>query len=216
MGIITRITDFIARKNGGATTPDEYYELKGKGLERVLGPMHGYVGHAIIPYEIGGPVDMYYFAQPDGSTAFATMELLNYDGSGPKKSSIGTYELVAFTRHRVTVPEPNPPFDAIENRIRELFTTIGRYSTSTVLNPRETAEVPMNDNEPIRCVIFDEYSKSGAPFRIGDKLHGLLLCVEVHPSELAYARANGTAQLIDLLQGAGHYPNSDLDRDAVA
>lgn len=22
--------------------------------------MHGYVGHAIIPYEIGGPVDMYY------------------------------------------------------------------------------------------------------------------------------------------------------------
>ena len=98
MGIITRITDFIARKNGGATSPEEFHELKGKGLERVLGPMHGYVGHAIIPYEVGGPVDMYYFAQPDGSTAFATMELLNYDGSGPKNSSIGTYELVAFTR----------------------------------------------------------------------------------------------------------------------
>lgn len=216
MGIITRISDFLARKNGGAQSPDHYHELKQEGLERVLGPMHGYVGHAIIPYEVGGPVDMYYFAQPDGSTAFATMELLNYDGSGPMKSSIGTYELVAFTRHRLVVPESNPPFDAIEHRIRTLFTSVGRYSTQAVLHPRETAEVPIDPKEPPRCVIFDEYSKPGVQFRIGDKRHGLLLCVEVHPSELAYARANGTAQLIDLLHGAGHYPNSDLDRDAVA
>jgi hypothetical protein len=159
---------------------------------------------------------MYYFPQPDGSTAFATMELLDYDGSGPKKSSIGTYELVAFTRHKVTVPERNPPFEEIENHIRAIFTTIGRYSTEAVLNPRETAEIPISENGPNCCVIFDEYSKPGTPFRIGKKRHGLLLCVEVHSSELAYARAHGTGKLIDRLRQAGHYPRSDLDREAVA
>jgi hypothetical protein len=216
MGIVTHIADFLVRRSRGAATPELFDELKQSALERILGPMHGYVGHAIIPYQVGGPVDMYYFAQSDGSTAFATMELLNYDGSSPKRSSIGTYELVAFTRLRVTVPEPNPPFDVIENRIRGIFTTIGRYSTEVALNPLETAEVPAAEDEPNRCVIFDEYSKQGTPFSIGDKRYGLLLCVEVHSSELAYARANGTAKLIHLLQNAGHYPNSDLDRDAVA
>ncbi|MCZ8198674.1 MAG: hypothetical protein O9267_13805 [Flavobacterium sp.] len=35
-------------------TEDEYnkdYELKEKGLENVLGKMHGIVGHAIIPFQ---------------------------------------------------------------------------------------------------------------------------------------------------------------------
>ena len=38
------------------------YELKEIGLENVLGKMHEVVGHAIIPFSIGGAVDMYYFS----------------------------------------------------------------------------------------------------------------------------------------------------------
>ena len=216
MGIVTRIADFLARRYRGVETPEKYYQLKQAGLEAVLGPMHGYVGHAIIPFEVGGPVDMYYFPQKDGSTALATMELLGADGSGPKKSSIGTYELVAFTRHKVTSPESNPPFEAVALQIRAMFTTIARYSAQAVLNPLETAEVPVAEDEPTRCLIFDEYSKPGVPFRIAERRHGLLLCVEVHRSELAYARENGTAALIARLQEAGHYPRSDLEREPVA
>src|SRR3990170_4449985 len=100
-------------------------------------------------YEAGGPVHMYYFPQPNGSTAFATMQLLKPDGTGPMKSSIGTYELVAFTRHRVTKPKANAAFELIENRIRAIFTTIGRYSTETILNPGDTAEVPMSESDRI-------------------------------------------------------------------
>lgn len=37
------------------------YELKSKGLENVLGKMHHLVGHAIVPFAVGGAVDMYYF-----------------------------------------------------------------------------------------------------------------------------------------------------------
>lgn len=216
MGIVTRLSDFLARRKQRAKTPEEYDKLKQAGLERVLGPMHGYVGHAIIPYAVGGAVDMYYFPQLDGSTAFATMELLNPDGTGPRRSKIGTYELVAFTRRKVTSPEPNPPFEAIERRLCGIFTAIGRYSTEAVLSPLETAEIPVSDDEPRRNVIFDEFSRPGVPFRIGDSRHGLLLVVEVHPSELDFARKNGTPSLIERLMEAGHYPKSDLDREVVA
>jgi len=44
-------------------TDQEYeldYELKSKGLENILGKMHSTVGHSIIPFAVGGAVDMYY------------------------------------------------------------------------------------------------------------------------------------------------------------
>jgi hypothetical protein len=46
--------------------------------------MHGFVGHAIIPFQIGGAVDMYYFPNGIPGTGFATVELIEPDGSGPK------------------------------------------------------------------------------------------------------------------------------------
>jgi hypothetical protein len=56
---------------------DEYerdYELKSKGLEDVLGKMHDLVGHAIIPFAVGGAVDLYYFPNHTRGTGFATIE----------------------------------------------------------------------------------------------------------------------------------------------
>jgi hypothetical protein len=96
---VTRIAEFPANDQQEKIPPAQYSVLREKALERVLGTMHGYVGHAI-PYEAGGPLHMYYFPQSDGSTVFATMQLLKPDGTGPMKSSISTHELVAFTRRR--------------------------------------------------------------------------------------------------------------------
>jgi hypothetical protein len=79
----------------------------------------------------------------------------------------------------VEKPKANAAFELIENRIRAIFTTIGRYSKETILNPGDTAEVPVSESEPNLWVVFDEYSKPHVPFRIGTKSHGLLLCVEV-------------------------------------
>ena len=147
-------------------------------------------------------------------TAFATMQLLRPDGSGPKPSQIGTYELVAFTRHVVSHPEPSAAFQAIDNRIRGIFTTLGRYSEDAALNPYDTCEVPA-DGESGRCMIFDSYPFSGPALSVGKRRHGLLLCVEVHPAEMNYAQSFGTASLIQLLSQAGFYPFSDLDRPVV-
>lgn len=192
------------------------YKLKEQGLENVLGAMHGIVGHAIIPFSIGGAVDMYYFTNGVKGIGFATMELLDPDGNGPKPNRIGTYELVAFTKLGYNDNEENPTeFNTIERRFCGIFTTIGNYSSQAVLNPFETIEVPNGTNEN-NCLILDNYAPEGKEFAIGDRKHHLLLCLEVFRSEMEFARKNGSGKLIELLKEKGFYPYSDLDRNPVA
>jgi hypothetical protein len=199
-------------------SPEEYdkdYELKEQGLENVLGKMHDIVGHAIIPFEVGGAVDMYYFPNHIQGTGFATMELLNPDGNGPKPNRLGTYELVAFTKEPYNESKDiHTAFNLIERRICGIFTTIGNYSFQAVLNPNETCEVPRDDDEN-RCLVFDNYQPDSKEFKVGDRKHHLLLCLEIFRSEMEFARKNGSAELFSLLKENGYYPYSDLDREPV-
>ncbi len=195
---------------------DKDYEEKVKGLEEILGKMHEMVGHAIIPFQIGGAVDMYYFPNHISGTGFATMELLDPNGNGPKPNRLGTYELVAFTKQPYNdSDETETPFNLIERRFCGIFTTIGNYSFDAVLNPNETCEVP-TDGDENRFLIFDNYNPDNKQFKIGDRQHHLLLCLEVFRSEMEFARQNGSDELINKLKAAGHYPYSDLDREPVA
>lgn len=195
---------------------DNDYEEKTKGLENVLGKMHPMVGHAIIPFEIGGAVDMYYFPHYIEGTGFATMELLDPDGKGPKPNRLGTYELLAFTKQPYNESETtDTAFNLIERRICGIFTTIGNYSFQAVLNPNETCEVPV-DGEENRCLVFDNYQPGGRQFAIGSRQHHLLLCLEIFRTEMEFARKHGSEALFNKLKAAGYYPYSDLDRMPVA
>jgi hypothetical protein len=142
------------------------------------------------------------------------MELIEPDGTGPLPSNIGTFELVAFTRHKIGDPSSEPAFKTIELRVRRIFTTVGRYSTEAVLNPKDTCEVP-EDDAPPHCLVFDEYAGPQRPFLIGDKEYGLLLCIEVFPQEMDFAMQHGSQLLLDRLRSQGVYPFSDLDRKPV-
>ena len=200
---------------------DKHYEQKQAGLEKVLGPMHNMVGHAIIPFQVGGAVDMYYFPKTETmGTGFVTMELIEPDGSGPKPNRTGTFELVAFTNkampdNEVENEEANQtPFNIIERRICGIFTGIGNYSYYATLQPGETCELPREGKENI-CLIFDEYKPNGIEFYIGETKHGLLLCIEIFRSEMKYAMENGSQSLFTLLKEKNYYPYSDLDRVAV-
>ncbi len=205
---------------------DEYerdYEVKKAALERILGPMHDLVGHALIPFQIGGNVDMYYFPHAIPGTAFVTMELIEPDGSGPKPNRIGTYELIAFTKHeierklRARIPSDESeqnPFEKMELRMTGMLTRIGRYSYEAVLNPGDTCEIPWEKDETT-CLIFDEYKKDGVGFEINGKRRCLLFCIEVFRSEMEYAMENGSAALLKKLKEKGYYPYSDLDRDPL-
>ena len=62
-----------------------------------------------------------------------------------------------------------------------------------------------------KCLIFDAYGFDG------DKADfGLLAIIEIHRSEMEYAREHGGENLIAKLKTAGFYPYSDLSRPAVA
>lgn len=172
-----------------------HYEAKEAALERILGPMHNTVGHAVIPFQVGGAVDIYYFPNGIPGTGFATMELIEPDGSGPKPNRVGTYEFVAFTNGRMPTEEEendeSRAFEKIKRRICGIFTTVGVYSFEAVLNPGETCEVPGPEGEPNKCLILDEYKPDGKVFEINGKRHCLLLCMEVFRSEMEYAMEHG-------------------------
>lgn len=193
----------------------KYNELKSQGLEEILGKPADVVGHAIIGFDIGGAVDMYYYPNALEGTGFATMELISPDGTGPIPNRNGTYELVAFTRHAYTNDSSSVhPFNLIERRMCGIFTDIGNYSFQAKLEPGETMEIP-REGEPTKCIVFDEYKPEGKDFMIGESKHGLLLVIEVFRDEMEFAMENGSDKLFQQLKEAGHYPYSDLNRRSV-
>lgn len=204
------------KKEFTAEEEERDYELKSAALEAVLGPMYPMVGHAIIPFAIGGAVDMYYFLKHIPGTGFATMELLDPAGQGPKPNRIGTYELVAFTKHALVENRETPsPFNLIERKACGFLTAIGSYASQAVLNPKETIEIPNGDQEENTCLVLDLYQPNEKQFKIGERQHHLLLCLQVFRAEMEFARQNGTDALLNILKEKGFYPYSDLDRDPV-
>jgi hypothetical protein len=139
------------------------------------------------------------------------MELVRPDGSGPLPSQIGTYELIAFTRYqRAGNPES---FDAFTARLCATFATLARYGEQAVLEPGQTATLPSHDGVD-RLVLFTQHARF-CSFQIGRSKHGLLTCIEIHPSEVEFAQEHGSEALVDALRSAGAYPYSDLDRPAI-
>lgn len=207
---------------------NEFDQAKEKALEKILGPIDEVVGHAIVPFQVGGEVDMYYFSQYLPGTVCPTMELISLIGKSPKPNRMGTYELVTCTRLKNTLDITEPPadrfkrfqenrltlFEIIDNRLKRIMTMIGFYSYDAVLQPGQTADLPWGEGE-VKHLIFDEFDTRGVPFEINGKRHGLLLIMEIFASELEYARRYGSGLLFDKLKDAGVYPYSDMDRQPV-
>jgi hypothetical protein len=168
--------------------------------------------HAIIGFEVGGALDMYLFSQcVPGATVIATQELIGRDRKRrPKKNRQGYYELV------ICLPRGKSPEDeSAMSLIRPLLNIIAMYSFEAALNPGETAEVPAGDNDELIPVIFDAFEPKGVPFEFEGERFGLLLVIPVHPSELAFARAESSETLIEKLKAADAYPYADFSRPAV-
>jgi hypothetical protein len=209
-----------SNENSKLTFSDEAYEqdyrLKTEALENVLGKMADVVGHAIVPFSVGGAVDMYYFPNHIEGTGFATMELLEPDGSGPLPNRDGTYELLAFTKYPYqNIENEGTPFNTIEREICGIFTQMGFYSRQAVLNVNDTCEIPGKEGEENTCLLFVDYKPEGKEFHIGERKHHLLLCIRVYKCELEYAQELGTEALIELMKEEGIYPYSDLDREPI-
>jgi hypothetical protein len=79
----------------------DWYEKKTALMVEMLGAEHNIVMHAIIPYAVGGALDLYYFPNGLAGTAIATKELCEIPGRGSSNRVFDNYELVMFTRHQI-------------------------------------------------------------------------------------------------------------------
>jgi hypothetical protein len=200
-----------------AQLAEAWLDEKSKLMEAVLGREYDMVMHAMIPYAVGGALDLYYYPHAIPGTAIATKELSQLPGQGSANRVFSCYELAMFTRHAVNLDEakdPATPFGRAHSNIKRILNHIARYSAAVTLNPNETCEFPA-DMEHVggKCLIFDAY---GPPNSQPARGFGILAIIEIHRSEMDFARSAGGAELIQRLKAAGHYPYSDLDRDPVA
>ena len=207
----------MAADSGDDEVTSRWYDRKSRLMEASLGQEHDMVMHALIPYAIGGALDLYYYPHGLPGTAIATKELSDLEHEGVSNDVCGSYELVMFTRHPLDLEaakDESTPFGRAHANINAILNLIARYSAEAKLNPNETCEFPA-DMEQVggKCLIFDGYAAHAD--ENGERF-GLLAIIEIFRSEMEFARKRGGAKLIGKLKSRGHYPYSDLDRKPVA
>jgi hypothetical protein len=200
-----------------AKLAEAWHDEKSKVMEKVLGREHDMVMHAIIPYAIGGGLDLYYFPHSIPGTAIATKELSELPDQGSSNRVFSCYELAMFTRHPLNLDQAkddSTAFGKAHSNINSILNCVAPYSATAALNPNETCEFPA-DMKHVggKCLIFDAYGPPSAGLARG---FGVLAAIEVHRSEMDFARSAGGSELIQRLKSAGHYPYSDLDREPIA
>lgn len=196
---------------------EEWYEHKSRLMAESLGTEHGIVMHAIIPYAVGGALDLYYYPNGLPGTAIATKELSELPNEGSSNDVYRSYELVMFTKEILDLDAADDeatPFGKAHRTIRSILNPIARYSAEATLNPHETCEFPADmDRVGGKCLIFDAYACHSD--EVADNF-GLLAIIEIFRSEMEFSRAHGGAKLLRRLKNKGFYPYSDLDRPPVA
>lgn len=192
----------------------KFFEKKDKAIGNILGEQFPFVFHSVIPFNAGGAVDMYVFPNVVEGTAFATMELIEYEDKGPIPNKNGMYELLTFTKlvaDEQAINDEDSPFFKMLIRLRGIMTSIGQYSFTAKIEPGDTCEIPGDEGGENICLVFDEYKS----FVVDDNMYGFLICMEIFRSEMEYAMENGSSKLFKKLKEKGYYPYSDLDREPV-
>lgn len=191
----------------------DWYDQKSKKMECVLGKEHDMVMHAIIPYEIGGGLDLYYYPNDILGTGIATKELSHSCRDGSSNDRYEKYELVMFTKHEISLDDSSNQdvaFGKAHQNINSILNPVARYSEQANLKNNDTLEFPHDfDGVGGKCLIFSDYSPDFS------EDFGLMAVIEVYRSEMEFARDNGCEKLIKKLKKSGHYPYSDLERQAV-
>jgi hypothetical protein len=206
----------MGRKEDTEKIADEWYERKSRLMAASLGKEHHLVMHAIIPYAIGGGLDLYYYPNGLPGTAVATKELCELPNEGPSNKVYKSYELVMFTKQLLDLDagmDETTEFGRAHVNINSILNVMAPYSAEATLNPHETCEFPAEmQRVGGKCLVFDGYSPY-SDAAVED--FGLIAIIEIFRSEMEYARSNGGAALIERLKKKGYYPYSDLDREPV-
>jgi hypothetical protein len=228
--MINRLKKFFDKKTTAAPLPpappeasseqearwQAWHERKSRLMEQMLGKEHDMVMHAIIPYAVGGGLDLYYYPNGIPGTAIATKELTELPDDGSHNRTFSCYELVIFTRQRLNLDEAKnkeTPFGRAHSNMNSILNVVARYSAEANLNPNETCEFPVGMNKVGgKCLIFDS---AGQHSDDHVKCFGLLTVIEIYRSEMHFAMEHSGKLLLEKLKAAGYYPYSDMDRERV-
>jgi hypothetical protein len=193
-----------------------WYEQKQAVMERLMGKQHDIVMHAIIPYAIGGGLDLYYYPNGIPGTGVATMEVSELPDQGSSNTAYSCYELVMFTKHPLDLAQAKQPetaFGKAHSNINSVLNCVAPFSATAKLNGNDTCDFPAEMEKLAgKCLIFHNYGPHDNPQRG----FGVLAVIEIFRSEMDFARQESGEKLIQLLKDAGHFPYSDLDRQPVA
>jgi hypothetical protein len=192
---------------------NDFFKQKEKWIESLFGKSLNNVYHSIVPYSVGGALDMYVYPNHIPGTGFVTFEISEHQHKECQPNKYGFYELAIFTRLN-NDEQKESDFQKKLLGFRHLLTVIARYSTEAILNPLETLEIPIDENKPYACLILDYYPNNNATVIDKQKLH-LLTMIEIYRSEMEYAMKFGGINLINKLKEVGYYPYSDLERNPV-
>ena len=189
---------------------EEFYEAKSAWMETILGQEYEMVMHAIIPYEVGGPVDVYMYPNHVDGTVLATKEMVSHGGQECLPFDGQFYEVAMAVKSKIDAAEDSE-FSRSMVRCRKIMTMASRYSGSATLKSGDTVEVPMGDGEDNACALFWEVDK-GKRTHICGRPMTVQYIIEVLRDEMEYAQRHGSENLITLLKQQGIFPSSDLNR----
>jgi len=153
-------------------------------LDEILGPVEPFMIHSIIPFCLGGALDLHYYARSRfGGTFFASWELTAPEFL-PSNRSLDAFELAIATRLTVkSQPDETPaetkkpgffkrlfsvksPEEKKRDDLHRVLTNLAFYvcSDGVEVNGYDTLEFPQDfDGKQLagRCFIFDELPAAG-------------------------------------------------------
>lgn len=187
---------------------------KGNLIEKCLGPALDDAVLYIIP-----PVDFapgLYVHLNDGYFALSTLDMSELPGKGASNNRYDNIEFCMMAKEKITLDETATPIlkeGSSFMLMRYITTAIADYAASgATLNVGDTIEFPKDYDETIggKCFFFWPHQGSSV-----DASLGLMMIIEIHSSEMEFARSEGPSKLVDKLKNSKAFPFSYPERLSV-
>ena len=180
----------------------EWWDARVAAIEGVLGKSEDVVGHAAIPFhlggDIGGAADIIYFRHHLPGRVSVTSELIGCEDQVP--NDLGNYELMICHR-------------GDEEWGPNIICKLAYYTLEAELKPGDTMDIgsAAPKGSAIAALLFLDYGR----FKVRGTKAGLLLCIGITADELESCRKGRRADVEQALKKAGVYPYTDLYRQSV-
>jgi hypothetical protein len=160
------------------------------------------VHHAVQPFHLGGTADVLPFQDFVQGMTYVTAELTGED-VGQKPNSLGNYELMICTKKE-------------NDHAVGLISKLARYTCDAKLEAGQTMDIGTYfKDSSLRALLFAHPADQPVYFDFLGRRYGLLLCIGITAEELAFAKSQGSARLLESLKQHCVFPYTIPDRPSA-